>query len=78
MIVDSIDTMMLMGLTEEYERARDWIATELSFDRDGPRSTFEVRARQSGGAAATKYPKDHDPRPRRTAVSSFSVTIAFR
>ena len=42
-IVDSIDTMMLMGLDEEYARARSWIADNLSFDRDGAYNTFEVR-----------------------------------
>lgn len=31
-IVDSIDTMYLMGLTDEYEKARNWILTNLNFD----------------------------------------------
>lgn len=44
MIVDSIDSMMIMGLDEEYERARNWIATKLSFEREGKHSTFEVSA----------------------------------
>ena len=43
MIVDVIDTMQIMGLTEEYERARDWVANKLTFDRDGNFNTFEVR-----------------------------------
>jgi endoplasmic reticulum Man9GlcNAc2 1,2-alpha-mannosidase len=42
-VVDSIDTMMLMGLDEEYARARSWIKNDLSFDRDGLYNTFEVR-----------------------------------
>lgn len=41
-IVDSIDTIMLMGLEDEYERARSWIETDLSFDRDAAYNTFEV------------------------------------
>lgn len=44
MIVDSIDTMMIMGLDEEYKRARNWIATDLSFEKEGRHSTFEVSA----------------------------------
>lgn len=42
-VVDSVDTMLLMGLTEEYERARDWVATNMTFDRDANFNTFEVR-----------------------------------
>jgi hypothetical protein len=41
-IIDAIDTMQIMGLQEEYNRAREWIASELRFDRDGNFNTFEV------------------------------------
>src|ERR1700730_5829971 len=41
-VVDSIDTMLLMGLTEEYQRAREWIATNMTLDRDADFNTFEV------------------------------------
>lgn len=43
-VVDSIDTILLMGLDEEYQRARDWVAEKMSFERDGNFNTFEVRA----------------------------------
>lgn len=42
MIVDTIDTMQIMGLQDEYTRARDWVANNLTFDRDGNFNTFEV------------------------------------
>ncbi len=41
-VIDAMDTMQIMGLHEEYERARYWVATKLSFDRDDKFSTFEV------------------------------------
>lgn len=41
-IIDAIDTMQLMGLGTEYDRAREWIANELTFDRDGDFNTFEA------------------------------------
>ena len=41
-IIDAIDTMQLMGLETEYNRAREWIASELTFARDGNFNTFEV------------------------------------
>lgn len=44
-VVDSLDTMQIMGLNEEYQRARTWIATTMSFERDGNYNTFEVRSR---------------------------------
>jgi hypothetical protein len=43
-VVDSIDTMLLMGLTEEYQRAREWVAKSMSFDRDANFNTFEARS----------------------------------
>jgi endoplasmic reticulum Man9GlcNAc2 1,2-alpha-mannosidase len=43
-VIDSIDTMQIMGLDEEYKRARAWVANSLSFDRNGNFNTFEVRS----------------------------------
>ena len=34
-IVDAMDTLFIMGLEEEFKKARDWIATNLSFDKVG-------------------------------------------
>ncbi|KZV67468.1 glycoside hydrolase family 47 protein [Peniophora sp. CONT] len=48
-VVDSLDTMLIMGLKDEYARARDWVQNELSFDRDGEYSTFETTIRVLGG-----------------------------
>jgi endoplasmic reticulum Man9GlcNAc2 1,2-alpha-mannosidase len=42
-VVDAIDTMILMGLDDEYLRARSWIEHKLDFDRNASFSTFEVR-----------------------------------
>ena len=41
-VVDSIDTMVIMGLDDEYQRARQWIEEKLSFEKDGDFNTFEV------------------------------------
>jgi mannosyl-oligosaccharide alpha-1,2-mannosidase len=48
-LVDSIDTMYLMGLTAEYETARDWIANHLRFDAPRDVSFFETTIRVVGG-----------------------------
>lgn len=41
-VVDSIDTMLIMGLHDEATRARDWIANKMTFERDAEFNTFEV------------------------------------
>ena len=41
-VLDAIDTMLIMGLDEEAGRAREWVKTKLSFDREGDFNTFEV------------------------------------
>lgn len=41
-VIDSIDTMLIMGLDEEYQQARNWVETQLSFNRDAAFHTFEV------------------------------------
>ena len=42
-VIDSIDTMLIMGLDEEYQRARQWVKTKMELDRDANFNTFEVR-----------------------------------
>lgn len=41
-VVDSIDTMLIMGLHEEQARARNWVAHQMNLDRDANFNTFEV------------------------------------
>lgn len=47
--VDSLDTMILMGLDDEARDARELIATQLSFDRDIDVKHFEIVIRLLGG-----------------------------
>jgi hypothetical protein len=47
-VVDALDTMLLMGLDAEYQRARSWVEKELTFERHGYFSTFEVRPPSPG------------------------------
>ncbi|PIL31248.1 hypothetical protein GSI_05946 [Ganoderma sinense ZZ0214-1] len=48
-VIDSIDTMLLMGLHDEYARARKWVETKMSFERDANFNTFETTIRVLGG-----------------------------
>src|SRR5256886_14560712 len=47
--VDALDTLILMHLDAEAERARSLIATDLSFDRDIYVKNFEITIRLLGG-----------------------------
>jgi ER degradation enhancer, mannosidase alpha-like 2 len=47
--VDALDTMILMGLTQEADSTREYIATHLSFDKDVYVKNFEFTIRLLGG-----------------------------
>eukprot|EP01033_Poteriospumella_lacustris_P000486 gene487-326_t len=51
-LVDSLDTLWLMGLKAEFQEARDWVANRLTFDRAGQVSVFETTIRELGGLLA--------------------------
>ncbi|EPQ60212.1 glycoside hydrolase family 47 protein [Gloeophyllum trabeum ATCC 11539] len=59
-VADSIDTMLIMGLDDEYQRAKEWVATKLSFDRDANFNTFETTIRVLGGLLSAYHLSD-DP-----------------
>ena len=47
--VDSLDTMILMGLTDEANTTREYIVKNLSFDKDIEVQNFEITIRLLGG-----------------------------
>ena len=47
--VDALDTLVLMGLTEQADQARELIAKNLSFDQDIYVKNFEITIRMLGG-----------------------------
>jgi mannosidase alpha-like ER degradation enhancer 2 len=47
--VDALDTLILMGLKDEAARTREFVATNLSFDRDIYVQNFEITIRHLGG-----------------------------
>jgi len=48
-IIDSLDTLYIMGFKKEYEKARDWVAEHLDFNKDYEASVFETTIRVLGG-----------------------------
>jgi ER degradation enhancer, mannosidase alpha-like 2 len=59
--LDAFDTMWLMGLSAEAEKAKTLILDSLSFDRDFPVQAFEVTIRMLGGLISA-YQLDGNPR----------------
>lgn len=48
-IIDSLDTLYLMGLVEEFENATNWLETSFNLNLDTKMSVFEVNIRIIGG-----------------------------
>jgi len=59
--VDAFDTMVIMGLDEQAEEAKELIFNELSFDKDMEVQQFEITIRLLGGLISA-YQMDGDKR----------------
>jgi hypothetical protein len=59
--VDALDTLILLGLKDEANEARELIVTKLSFDRDIYVKHFEITIRLLGGLLSS-YQLTHDER----------------
>ncbi|KAK3271045.1 hypothetical protein CYMTET_20587 [Cymbomonas tetramitiformis] len=67
-LIDSLDTMLLMGLEEEYKEARAWVAEHLDLDQDVNVNLFETTIRVLGGLLSAYHLSGHDPLFREKAV----------
>uniref|UniRef100_H2T426 alpha-1,2-Mannosidase n=1 Tax=Takifugu rubripes TaxID=31033 RepID=H2T426_TAKRU len=54
-IIDSLDTLYIMGLMDEYNDAKEWVKTSLDLNSNGEASLFEVNIRYVGGLLAAYY-----------------------
>ncbi|XP_029025299.1 endoplasmic reticulum mannosyl-oligosaccharide 1,2-alpha-mannosidase isoform X2 [Betta splendens] len=54
-LIDSLDTMWVMGLKEEFTEARDWVEKELSFNKNVDVNLFETTIRVLGGLLSTYH-----------------------
>lgn len=60
-IVDSLDTMMLMNLTGRLTHAREWVSKSLTWDQDQDVNTFETTIRMMGGLLSAHYLSNEYP-----------------
>ncbi|XP_049907316.1 mannosidase, alpha, class 1B, member 1b [Epinephelus moara] len=54
-LIDALDTMWILGLKEEFEEARTWVATELTFNKNVDVNLFESTIRILGGLLSTYH-----------------------
>uniref|UniRef100_A0A0N4Z4N6 alpha-1,2-Mannosidase n=1 Tax=Parastrongyloides trichosuri TaxID=131310 RepID=A0A0N4Z4N6_PARTI len=54
-ITDSLDTMLIMNLIEEYNEGREWVENNLSFQHDVNVNFFETSIRVLGGLLTTYH-----------------------
>jgi mannosyl-oligosaccharide alpha-1,2-mannosidase len=54
-IVDSLDTLMIMNLTSELAEARRWVSRKLDYDQEQDVNTFETTIRMLGGLLSAHY-----------------------
>jgi len=55
-ILDAMDTMYIMGLKEEFMKARDWIAANLQFDKVQPLQPLQPHSRSLTTRRLVRYP----------------------
>ena len=54
-LVDSLDTMWLMGLEDEFNEAREWVGSEMDIAQDKDVNLFETTIRVLGGLLSTYH-----------------------
>ncbi|KAJ0057622.1 hypothetical protein NL108_011100, partial [Boleophthalmus pectinirostris] len=59
-LVDALDTMWILGLTEEFAEAREWVEKELTFEKNVDVNLFETTIRILGSLLST-YHLTKDP-----------------
>ena len=70
-LIDSLDTMLLMNLKEDFSQAREWVHNSLTFDKDVDVNLFETTIRVLGGLLSA-YHLSHDDLFLNKAVSNLS------
>jgi hypothetical protein len=58
-LVDALDTLWLMGMKDEFYKARDWVRDHLDHSKTGFVSVFETTIRDLGGLLSA-YDLSHD------------------
>lgn len=77
MIVDLLDTLWLMDLKDEFDKAKAWVKSDLKYDQDFEVSTFETTIRMLGGLLSAFNFSNDDIFLERAAELANSMLGAF-
>lgn len=80
-IVDSLDTLMIMNLTSQLSDARKWLERNLTYAQDQDVNTFETTIRMLGGLLSAHYLSTQLPdisSPRDSVYLEKAVDLADR
>ena len=75
-LIDSLDTMWLMGLTKEFNEARDWVAHSMVIAQNKDVNLFETTIRVLGGLLSA-YHLTKDKMFLEKAVSALFLTLCI-
>ncbi|KAK9134823.1 hypothetical protein Syun_014153 [Stephania yunnanensis] len=57
-LIDSLDTLFIMGLDEQFQKAKEWVATSLDFNKNYDASVFETTIRLHCKAKLQRRPQE--------------------
>lgn len=77
MIVDLLDTLWLMDLKDEFNKAKQWVKTDLKYEQNFDVSTFETTIRMLGGLLSAFALSDEDIFLERAAELANNMLGAF-
>ncbi|KAJ7991482.1 hypothetical protein DPEC_G00284330 [Dallia pectoralis] len=76
-IVDSLDTLFIMGLDDEYQEAKEWVENSLNLNVGGEASLFEVNIRYVGGLLSAYYLTGEEVFKRKAVELGMKLLPAF-
>lgn len=77
MIVDLLDTLWLMDLKDEFEKAKNWVKSDLKYNQNFEVSTFETTIRMLGGLLSAYAFSEDDAFLERAADLANNMLGAF-
>ncbi|GAU95332.1 hypothetical protein RvY_06966 [Ramazzottius varieornatus] len=76
-LVDSLDTMYIMGLTKEFAEAQKWVTESLTFDKNVDVNLFEITIRVLGGLLSAYHLSGDDVFKEKSLDLGERLLVAF-
>jgi len=77
-LIDSLDTLWIMGMSSEFEVARNWVRDKLDFNNaKGEQSTFEITIRSLGGLLSAYFLSEDEVFLNKAKILGSRIFCAF-